>query len=82
MDAQPKRSNKKAKKQGALEPRFHDATRVGYNDRSNEHIVVLKEGGPAIDVRTVRPRAKESDGARLRSRTSWRRQTSQERTQY
>ena len=41
----PKRSNKQVKKKGALEPRFHDATWVGYNDRSNEHIVVLKEGG-------------------------------------
>ena len=30
---------------------------VGYNDRSNEHIVVLKEGGPAIEVRTGRPKA-------------------------
>ena len=55
--AKPKRSNKQIKKKGALEPRFHDATWVGYNDRSNEHIVVLKEGGPAIKVRTVRPKA-------------------------
>ena len=30
---------------------------MGYFDRSNEHIVVLKEGGPAIKVRTVRPKA-------------------------
>ena len=55
--AKPKRSNKQVKKKGALEPRFHDATWVGYNDRSNDHIVVLKEGGPAIRVRTVRPKA-------------------------
>ena len=40
-----------------MEPRFHDATWVGYNDRSNEHIVVLKEGDPAIKVRTARPKA-------------------------
>ena len=55
--AKSKRSNKQVRKKGALEPRFHDATWVGYNDRSNEHIVVLKEGGPAIKVRTVRPKA-------------------------
>ena len=54
--AKPKRSNKQVKKKGALEPRFHDATWVGYNDRRNEHIVVLMEGGPAIKVRTVRPK--------------------------
>ena len=38
--AKPKRSNKQVKKKGALEPRFHDATWVRYNDRSDEHIVV------------------------------------------
>ena len=47
----------RSKKKGALYLMFHDATWVGYNDRSNEHIVVLKEGRPAIKVRTVRPRA-------------------------
>ena len=57
MLAKPKRSNKQIKKQGALEPGFHDATLVGDNDGSNEHIVVLTEGGPTIKVRTVRPRA-------------------------
>ena len=51
--AKPKRSNKQVKKKGALEPRLHDATWVGYNDRSNEHIVVLKEGGPANRRRTM-----------------------------
>ena len=54
--AKPKRSNKQVRNKGALEPRFHDATWVGYNDRNNEYIVVLKEGGPAIKVRTVRPK--------------------------
>ena len=39
-----------------MEARFHEATWVGFNGRSNEHIVVLSEGGPAIKVRTVRPR--------------------------
>ena len=55
--AKPKRRNKQVNKKVALEPKFHDATCVGYNDRSNKHIVVLKEGGTAIKVRTVRPRA-------------------------
>ena len=55
--AKPKRSNKKIRKKGTLEPRFHDATWVGHNDRSNEHIVILKAGGPAIKVRTIRPTA-------------------------
>ena len=32
-------------------------TWAGYNDRNTEHIEVLKEGGPAIKVRTVRPKA-------------------------
>ena len=45
--AKPKRNKKFFKGKEALEPRFHDATWVGYNDRSNEHIVVLAEGGPA-----------------------------------
>ena len=40
--AKPKMRNKQVKKKRALEPRFHDPTWVGYNDRSNEHIVVLK----------------------------------------
>ena len=45
------------KKTGALEPKLHDATWVGYNDRSNADIVVMRDGGPAINVRTVRPRS-------------------------
>ena len=53
MLAKPKRSNKQVKKKGALEPRFHDATKVGFNDRSNEHIVVLKEDDPAIKARSA-----------------------------
>ena len=55
--AVPKRSNKQVKKERGFGARFHDAKCVGYNDRSNEHIVVLKEGSPAIKVRTVRPKA-------------------------
>ena len=53
----PKRSNNQKKEKEALAPMFHDATWVGYNDKSNEHIVVVK-GGPAVKVRTVRPRAR------------------------
>ena len=63
--AKPMRS-KQAKKKGALEPRFHEATWVGYNNRSNSYIMVLRQRDQ---------KQKESDGARLRSRTSWRRQT-------
>ena len=40
--AKPRRSNQQVKKKGALEPRFHDSTWVGYNDRTTGHIVVLK----------------------------------------
>jgi len=54
--AKPKRSNKALKKAGALEAKFHDATWVGYNARSNEHVVILQKGGPAIKVRTVKPK--------------------------
>ena len=52
-----KEQQAREKKKGGLEPRFHDATWVGCNERSNEYIVVLKEGGPAIKVRTVGPKA-------------------------
>ena len=49
----------------ALEPpRFHFATRVGYNDRSNKHIVVVKAVGPSRDSdieTTSRKRATERD---------------------
>ena len=54
--AKPKRSNKKIKKRQALDARFHDATWVGFDARSNEHVVILGNGGPAIKVRTVKPR--------------------------
>ena len=55
--AKAKRATRRSKRKGALEPRFHDDTWVGHNDRSNEHIEVLKEAGPAIKVRTVRAEA-------------------------
>ena len=44
------------KKRGTLDARFVEATWVGFSGRSNEHVVVLKSGGPAIRVRTVRTR--------------------------
>ena len=44
----PKRSNKSLKKRRALEANFHEATCVGYTARSNEHIVILSKGGPAM----------------------------------
>ena len=37
--------------------RWYEGTWVGFDDRTNEHIVVLKDGGPALKVRTVKPRA-------------------------
>ena len=54
--AKPKRSNKALKKTGALEAKFHDTPWVGYNARGNERVVILQKGGPAIKVRTVRPK--------------------------
>ena len=54
--AKPERGNKALKKAGALAAKFHDATWVGYNARSNEHVVILQKGGPAIKVRTVKPK--------------------------
>ncbi len=53
--AKPKRGKKTSRKT-PLEPRFREATWVGFVDRSKEHMVVMKDGGPAIRVRTVRPR--------------------------
>ena len=34
-----------------------DATWVGFCERSNEHYVVLANGGPSISVRTVKPKS-------------------------
>ena len=54
--AKPKRK-KQAFQRSTLGARFLEATWVGYETRSNEHLVVLAGGGPAIRVRTVRPRS-------------------------
>ena len=40
----------------ALQPRWEDAIWVGVARRSNEHIVVLKQGGQAIRYRSVKRR--------------------------
>ena len=53
--AKPKRKQSTSKKK-SLDAKFLEATWVGYSTRSNEHIVVLKDGGPAINVRTLRSR--------------------------
>ena len=53
--AKPKRKYSKNKRR-TLDARFVEATWVGYSTRSNEHIVVLQNGGPAIRVRTVKSR--------------------------
>ena len=68
----PQRINRQFKKKGALGPRVHDATWLGYNGRSNEQTVLLKEGGPAIKVRTVRPTAEgEEDPGANAIREAW-----------
>ena len=51
--AKPKRKRKQLK-QRTLDARMVEATWVGYSARSNEHIVVLAKGGPAIKVRTAK----------------------------
>ena len=52
----PKRRRKDNKKR-SLAARCVEATWTGFETRSNEHFVILKDGGPAIKVRTVKPRA-------------------------
>ena len=51
--AKPKRKKESNRKQ-ALKSRWAHGTYVGMASRSNESIVVLAEGGPAIKVRTVK----------------------------
>ncbi len=51
--AKPKRSRTSTRKQ-ALVSRWKHAIWVGMSERSNEHVVVLAEGGPAIKVRTIK----------------------------
>ena len=53
--AKPMRS-KRMKRKVALRSKWVAATWVGATRNSNEHIVVLAEGGPAIRVRTVKRR--------------------------
>ena len=53
--AKPKRK-KSVFRSRTLDARMMEATWVGYSTRSNEHIVVMSGGGPAIRVRTVKPR--------------------------
>ena len=43
-----------ARRRQALKSRWEDAIWVGIAKKSNEHIVVLEEGGPAIRCRTVK----------------------------
>ena len=44
---------RKATRKRSLRPRVVDAISVGMHPRSNEHRVVLLDGGPAIKVRTI-----------------------------
>eukprot|EP00973_Karenia_brevis_P048650 6753750-Karenia_brevis.AAC.1 len=43
------------RKKRALNARMREGTWVGFHEKTNEHIVVLRGGGPAVLVRTVRP---------------------------
>ena len=54
--AKPKRKQKNNRKRPMIS-RWYEGTWVGFDDRTNEHIVVLKDGGPALKTRTVKPRA-------------------------
>ena len=53
----------------ALQPRWEDATWVGVARRSNEHIVVLEQGGQAIRCRSVRrrPEVNKWDAEKMRN---------------
>ena len=51
----PKRSVKNMKKH-TLAERWLDATWIGFDHRSHEHLVALAGSGPVLKVRTVRPR--------------------------
>ena len=50
------KKGKKDSKKRSLKTSWYMGTWVGYDDKSNEHIIVVKDGGPAIRVRSVRPR--------------------------
>ena len=50
-----KRKNKVTRKT-SLATRWREATWAGFDIRSNEHLVVLAEGGMAVKVRTVKMR--------------------------
>ena len=53
----------------ALQPRWEDAIRAGVARRSNEHIVVLEQGGQAIRCRWVkrRPEVNKWDAEKIRN---------------
>ena len=56
VHAKPKRAMDNTKKKRSLSSKSRDGTWVCFDDRTNEHLVVLASG-PAVRVRTVRPRA-------------------------
>ena len=49
-----------ARRKQALRSRWEDAVWVGIAKKSNEHIVILEGGGPAIRCRTIKRRAADS----------------------
>ena len=57
--AKPKRNPRTTRKQ-SLKSRWVDATYVGASRSTNEHIVVLPEGGAAIRCRTIRRKPSEN----------------------
>ena len=52
MRAQGRREGRSA----TLDSRWRKATWLGVHDRTNEHLVAIEDGGPALRVRTVRRR--------------------------
>ena len=65
--AKPKRTHSASKKK-SLDARFLEASWVGYSTRSNEHTVVLRDGGPAIKVSALRSRPEGERNPMLRTK--------------
>ena len=53
--AKPKRKRKSQRKKPMVS-KWYEGTWVGYDEASHEHVVIIDGEGPAIKVRTVKPR--------------------------
>ena len=53
--ALPKRK-RQVQRKTSLASRWHESTWLGFDTRSNEHIVAINKSGVAVKVRTLRPR--------------------------